>query len=96
MDWESGSWAIYRVNAQPLLLTIDGKYSSFKRGDDDNGLECSALDLIGTSRTACASITGGYYILIDNDTGKMGFSFLSGALNNRDSVFASAYNCTKF
>ena len=94
MQWEDDSWSAYRVKAQPMLLTIDGPNSSFKRGDDDNGLKCSGLLLV--PRTACTSIEGAYYILIDHLSGEMGFSFLGGAIDRTDSLFSSAYNCTKF
>lgn len=94
LQWEDDDWSVYRVKAQPMLLTIDGPKSSFKRGDDNTALDCSVLPPV--SRTACTSIGGAYYILIDHLSGEMGFSFLGGAMDRTDSLFSSAYNCTKF
>lgn len=103
MDWEAGRWTATHLRQPPLLLTIDGANSSMKEGDRERSLQCSILDdfYVG-SRTTCISSSAATYIVIDNLTGDMGRSFLSGAISpadsdgRKDSVTAQIYNCTKF
>ena len=66
-----------------------------KRVNDELRLQCSPLESF-EERTSCISPTGGDYLLLDPETGKMGKSRLYGAINNAYSVTAQIYNCTKF
>jgi hypothetical protein len=94
--WENSSWTQLLINPKPLLLTIDGKNSSYKMGDFETGLDCS---LAGAFTSCITGIPAGH-IFMDTATGRMGISNLYGAIlsssENRDSVFAQIYNCTKF
>jgi hypothetical protein len=91
--WENSSWTQLLINPKPLLLTIDGKNSSYKMGDNENELDCSFYGV-----TSCVS--SATHLLIDKATGRMGLSHLLGALmsssERRDSVSAEIYICTKF
>ena len=93
--WEDGSWEQYTVTPEPLLLTVNGANSSVKKGDDGVRLQCSPLESF-EERISCISSSGGEYFLLDPETGKMGKSRLSGAINKAYSVSAQIYNCTKF
>lgn len=96
LDWEDGRWKMFGVSPMPLLLTIDGAYSSFKKGDIDVGLACNTTSMMTVS---CLDNGQAYHLYFDPSTGKLGYSFLAGALqtgDQRDSVSASIYNCTKF
>ena len=95
LRWGSNGWEQYRVTPEPLLLTVNGANSSVKRGDSEIRLQCSPLESF-EERTSCVTSIGGDYFLLDPETGKMGKSRLSGAINNAYSVTAQIYNCTKF
>ena len=96
INWENGSWERSGVTPESLLLTIDGVNSSYKQGDYNPWkLNCS----LGDGRVSCVSRNIGDHIYLDPASGKMGISFLGGALDTgdtRDSVSAQIYNCTKF
>ena len=93
LNWEDGAWRQRAISPSPILLTIDGKNSSYKMGDNENELDCSFYGL-----TSCVSSVT--HLLIDKATGRMGLSHLLGALmsssERRDSVSAEIYICTKF
>ena len=95
LNWEGSSWRQRDIIPAPILLTIDGKNSSYKEGDTEKKLDCS---LVG--RTSCLNNFSSEHIFMDKDTGRMGISTLFGVLSSsseyRDSVAARIYNCTKF
>lgn len=92
--WEGGAWRQKGITPTPLLLTIDGKNSSYKEGDYERAIDCS-LDL---GFASCLRL--GTYLFMDTNTGKMGISHLLGVLGStsdgRDTVAAQIFNCTKF
>ncbi len=91
--WEDGRWESYGVTDTQLLLTLDGANSSYKLGSVTWELTCT--DVFG--RKSCfTTYTGSQNIFFDPDSGRMGMSYLSGALAKVDSVAAQIYNCTKF
>ena len=97
LNWERGRWEQHGVVARDILLRIDGEESSFTQRDSETPLSCTTISL---DRISCIEpLLGAIVILIDPATGKMGYSFLSGALSTsetRDSVVVSAYSCTRF
>jgi hypothetical protein len=95
LGWRSNGWELLLVTPKPLLLTINGASSSYKEGDSEFRIQCSPLEYF-EERTTCIDSSGGNYFLLDPETGKMGRSRLSGAINNAYSVAAQIYNCTKF
>ncbi len=95
--WENSGWRQRFVAAEPILLTIDGENSSYKIQDSETGLDCS---LAGAFTSCLTGFPFAEHIFMDTATGRMGISGLYGALmsssENRDSVSAQIYNCTKF
>ena len=91
--WEDGRWNNYRVTDNQLLLTLDGANSSYKMGSDTTQLTCTEdfgrINCFGTYMPATN-------IFFDPDSGRMGMSYLYGAVIRMDSVAAQVYNCTKF
>ncbi len=100
LNWEGSSWRQNGILPEPILLTIDGKNSSYKEGDRESRLDCSEVNIVSGSGVSCLGRLSSTHILIDTDTGKMGISNLFGAVGSsseyRDSVYARIYNCTKF
>ena len=97
LDWEPGRWQSYTVAPTPLLLTIDGANSSYKRGEVERPLSCSKI--YGFPEVTCLDLSSSEHIFFNPDYGKLGFSALFGATSTRDSrdtVSAVIYNCTKF
>ena len=95
--WEGSSWRRMGINPYPLLLTIDGENSSYKIGaDNGTGLDCSRTGVF----TSCITVIPANHIFMHTATGRMGMSSLFGAVStsseDRDSVNAQIYNCTKF
>ena len=97
-DWEDDRWKSRGVSNNLLLLTIDGASSSYKIGDREMALVCSEEFevLVRSSVTSCANNVGAEQILLDSNSGRMGMSYLFGALIRLDDVAAQIYNCTKF
>ena len=101
--WEGGRWKSIGVTPTPLLLTIDGANSSYKQGDSETKLVCSEereIFALNLRVVRCSDILESDQILFDKNTGRMGISYLFGALMEEemriDSVAARIYNCTKF
>lgn len=95
LNWENGNWNQRSINPAPLLLTIDGDNSNYKRADVERILNCSKI----LSRFSCLDTIRSEHLYIDPATGKMGVSTLYGAIltgDTRDTVSAQVYNCTKF
>ena len=91
--WEDGRWNSYRVTDNQLLLTLDGANSTYKIGSNTSELTCT--DVFG--KISCfGTYTGSQNIFFDPDSGRMGMSYLFGAVIRADSVAAQVYNCTKF
>ena len=104
------------INPQTLLITIPAappaapprlspnaiidnrNNGSFKLGDEsDREMFCRTNFNMSVT---CISATGSYFLLLDRETGRLGFAGLRGALSMssdyRDTVFSMTYNCTKF
>jgi hypothetical protein len=100
LDWENGSWKVTRFIAEPLLLTIDGANSNWKRG---SGSERNAICTDRFETVSCvASVLGTEVVALNREQGLAAHSFLGGgvmspsASGERDSISVSAYNCSKF
>ena len=100
------------VTPQTLLITIpaapprrspneisdnrdNGKY---KLSDEpDTGMFCRTNFNMSVT---CIAAPGSSFLLLDRETGRLGFAAVVGALSmssdNRDTVFSMTYNCTKF
>ena len=74
LNWEDGAWRQRAISPSPILLTIDGKNSSYKMGDNENELDCSEKDILITSVTSCLDNLLSQHILMDTATGNMGMS----------------------
>jgi hypothetical protein len=98
--WEGGTWRQKGIIPTPLLLTIDGKNSSYKEGDREVAVDCSEKDILLASVISCLDNFSSEHIFMDKDTGRMGMSALYGVRSSsseyRDSVAARIFNCTKF
>ena len=100
LSWENSSWRQRGINPTPLLLTIDGKNSSYKRGDEVVGIDCSKKYILRDFMTSCLDSLLSQHIYLETATGNMGMSSLYGVRStssaSRDTVAARIYNCTKF
>jgi hypothetical protein len=97
LNWESDSWESYALNPVPILLTVDGENSTFKQGDAETSLICSGSNEFEFS--CVSNPIPAFHLLIVPATGKMGVSFLYGAIGEaveKDTISAAAFNCTKF
>ena len=98
LNWEGSSWRNVGLIGVPLLLTLDGENSSYKKNDRVTRLTCSTAGY-GLS---CLNRNKTTHILIDLNSGRLGMSSLYGAVmaawkeNYKDTINAEAFNCTKF
>ena len=110
--WQNNSWVSARVNPQTLLVTIPAapprhspnaitdnrNNGTYKLGDDsDSEMFCRTNFNMSV---ACLNQTGSRFLLLDRETGRLGFATLRGAISMssdyRDTVASMIYNCTKF
>ena len=96
LSWENSSWRQRGINPTPLLLTIDGKNSSYKEGDYEYSIDCSkgilSSALTSGVTTSCLGSLSSLHIYLLTDTGKMGMSNLYGAISSSS---AEGGTCTK-
>ena len=95
LTWENGAWGQVSTEATSILLRLGGKYSSYRKLEEERLLDCSkAL----SGNVSCLDSLGSKLIYIDPTSGKMGRSTLFGAVQTGDSRSALAvevYNCAK-
>ena len=95
LTWENGAWGQVSVEPTSILLRLGGKYSSYRKLEEERLLDCSkAL----SGNVSCFDSLGSKLIYIDPTSGKMGRSTLFGAVQTGDSRSALAvevYNCAK-
>ena len=110
--WENNRWVSAGINPQTLLITIPAapprrtpneitdnrNNGTYKLGDgSDSGMFCRTNFNMSV---ACLNQTGSRFLLLDRETGRLGFALLVGALSMssdyRDTVASMIYNCTKF
>ena len=97
--WENSGWKEYRIQSYNLLLTLNADNTGSV--DPTNDMSTWAINCSATlgNTISCLDVVQYDHLLFNPDTGKLGVSSLLGATmtgNNRDSVSAKIFNCTKF
>ena len=109
--WENNRWVRKGLLPENLLITLptappqmfpheisdNHSHGTYKFGDEpDSGMFCRTN--LGEI-VSCVSLAGLEFFLLNPETGRLGYAALFGALmrsNERDTVYSSIYNCTKF
>ena len=97
LNYRNGRWVQSSIIPETLLLTIDGANSRVKEGEQEGLLSCSKVE--GPPEISCLTIMKDMHYYFSPLNGRLGVSSLLGATltgEERFSVAAMIYNCTKF
>lgn len=102
--WRNGIWEVARFKTEPLLLTIDGATSKWKRGSDpERDATCTDMP-VGFVVSCVDSVLGADLVVLNREQGLAAHSPVFGAVlpptpdasGERDAIYVAAFNCSKF
>jgi len=98
LSWRDGGWNLRGVSPRTILFTINTDNTAKAK---ESGVDSELyLKCVKSSWLSCLGDSDSTHYLFDSETGKLGVSYLLGAVstseNNRDSIASVSFNCTKF